>query len=32
MRYIRCELPNITNNAILAEFGEAGFDVEEMFT
>lgn len=32
MRYIRCELPNAASYAILAEFGEAGFDVEAIFT
>ncbi|MBP8169880.1 MAG: PcfJ domain-containing protein [Azonexus sp.] len=32
MRYIRYELPNAASYAILAEFGEAGFDVDAIFT
>lgn len=32
MRYIRCELPNAASYALLNEFGEAGFDVEAIFT
>lgn len=32
MRHIRCELPNAGSYAILAEFGEADFDVDAIFT
>ena len=31
MRYIRCKLPNAASYAILAELGDAGFDVELIF-